>query len=791
VAVSINAGVAATLADGTYTDQLVFLNDTDGNGTTTRAVTLTVGGGSTELTVSPLAGMTIIGSSGGSIVPDELTYTLGNSSGSTITWTATKSQPWITLSSGGGTIPSGGQVSLTATANAASVGLLGPGLYSDSIVITNTGGAGSTSRPVTLTLLEGNQSFYITPQEGLVSNGPAGGPFAPAKIDYLFSNLGTQTISWSAAATPSWAGLSATSGQVAAGGQTVFTVSIDASVASGLAPGAYSDNVVITTDVAGSFARTLDLTVTGALQGLSTTPAQGLTSTGVEGGPFSPASMVYTLTNNDATTMTWSASVDQGWVDLSSSGGQLASGAQASLTASIDQAVAGGLALGGYSATIDIVNETSGMGTTTRTASLNVVSASGSTASSLSQFGITWTFDAPYPVGQFANGDWWVVGPVTIVAINPPSTSGSRTMNGSMVNPDPRKQSQAYDTTMYAQYAWPGSYLASKNAALDVSSSNPLVLPPNSSLVSTVSKSTPMVRPQLQGAAILTVLTAPAPIGSFRPAYCGDNKSIEFNVSQLDYSKLASLAPVGTTPPLATVEQWFERPWIDHVPDWIGRYTHPAENMPDYGREMCDEIGTAALMLHLNFTNAQKQKLLTRFVQLGIDFYGVVEAGGLNNWPAGGGHHSGRKWPILFAGLMLNDFDMSNIGFDSRVAFNEDGQTFYVAQTSPGVYNCGFGGYGPQDVGLAEWGNQHAKNKGQDDSTWFGNPYRTCCTANVWWGEVLAAYIMGSKALWNHDALFDYLDRYRSTAPTMGQAGWTISWTDFALDMWDSYRANY
>ncbi|HOI55253.1 MAG TPA: hypothetical protein PLP01_08395, partial [Phycisphaerae bacterium] len=31
----------------------------------------------------------------------------------------------------------------------------------------------------------------------------------------------------------------------------------------------------------------------------------------------------------------------------------------------------------------------------------------------ISQYGITWTLDKPALAGQFVNGDWWVVGPVT------------------------------------------------------------------------------------------------------------------------------------------------------------------------------------------------------------------------------------------------------------------------------------------------------------------------------------------------------------------------------------------
>ena len=72
---------------------------------------------------------------------------------------------------------------------------------------------------------------------------------------------------------------------------------------------------------------------------------------------------------------------------------------------------------------------------------------------SVSQYGITWTFDKPARVGQFVNGDWYVVGPVTVKAIDPKPLYGSeipkreldrmdkerkeeqRVRNGFMLNP--------------------------------------------------------------------------------------------------------------------------------------------------------------------------------------------------------------------------------------------------------------------------------------------------------------------------------------------------------------------
>ena len=46
-------------------------------------------------------------------------------------------------------------------------------------------------------------------------------------------------------------------------------------------------------------------------------------------------------------------------------------------------------------------------------------------------------------------------------------------------------------------------------------------------------------------------------------------------------------------------------------------------------------------------------------VQYGIDLYGCVKAG--YGWPAFGGHRSGRKLPILMAGLLLGDDAMKNV----------------------------------------------------------------------------------------------------------------------------------
>jgi len=429
--------------------------------------------------------------------------------------------------------------------------------------------------------------------------------------------------------------------------------------------------------------------------------------------------------------------------------------------------------------------------------------------SQISQFGITWTFDKDYTVGQFANGDYWVVGPVTIIRIQPASVElNSRTINGSMVNPSPRlKQTQAYDSAAYGRYARPGNYDPSLNVARpdsrDLSENNPLVVQSNCSLVSTESILQANDTTQLKAAAVLTVLDSPAKEGSFRPPYSGTDKTIRFNKEQLDYSLLANLKPEPGSPGLAVVERYFERPWIDHIPLWPARALHPVDNMPDYGREIATQIGVGALMLHLNFSTTQKEKLLVRYVQLGIDLYGIVQDGGEKNWTGMGGHASGRKWPILFAGLVLNDPNMKNIGrpdiidygpsHPEYVHFGEDDQTFYVTQAdvdithgsqwNPDRRDAQKIPYEQEDIGLPEWGIVHADDPESSNKFW-GTAYRQV-SSPCWGGFVLAAHIMKAKDLWNHDALFDYKDRYMQATPDWRQT------SRFVESMWDAYRDDY
>jgi hypothetical protein len=102
-----------------------------------------------------------------------------------------------------------------------------------------------------------------------------------------------------------------------------------------------------------------------------------------------------------------------------------------------------------------------------------------------------------------------------------------------------------------------------------------------------------------------------------------------------------------------------------------------------------------ALLLCTDLKPAQIEPLLLNFIQVGIDLGGMVGAGH-PGWTGWGGHGSGRKLPIVFAGLLLGDDELAHINQSfPTVSFGEDGQTLYGGgELSQALYNfLTIGGY--------------------------------------------------------------------------------------------------
>lgn len=393
-------------------------------------------------------------------------------------------------------------------------------------------------------------------------------------------------------------------------------------------------------------------------------------------------------------------------------------------------------------------------------------------ATELTQYGITWRFDRPCTVGKFVTGDHWVLGPVRIVEINPrpgpaPETDKTQVRTNQFGDAGLQDDREGRNGSMVVLKAGPSQGYDSRPRNFDpgLSIQLPCTLNVNESLISTVSNPDVNVsnfvhalmwsrEQQLQlalcSAAVLTCLAEQPPADTFRPPYAGTKKPF-YRLANLRWDLLPKLAPVGEVPDWEQFERYLQRPWLDHVSSWLYQVTGPSENQPSYGREFSRVVSMASLMLMLDVPKERKEKLTIGLVQLGIDLYGLTQSG--RQWPGDGGHWNGRKWPILFAGLLLNAPEMQHL--PPELIFSEDQQTYY------GKGWCG-------QTALFQMVGHHGPRRPYEErapDTWDGmdkrsESYRLCCTAKAWIGTALSVQLMKAKHLWQHDAYFEYCDRW-------------------------------
>jgi hypothetical protein len=273
-------------------------------------------------------------------------------------------------------------------------------------------------------------------------------------------------------------------------------------------------------------------------------------------------------------------------------------------------------------------------------------------ATSVTQYGMTFTFDGDYTVGQFANGDYYVVAPGSpgyITAITPNYSTGR---NGVEINPN--ASGQGFDDRAAG---WDAGRVASL----------PIELISGRSIVKATSDGhfvgTPDVdydddnRSYLETVSVLTVLAAAPSESSFRPPYCGAEKPV-VPVSDINLSLLPSLTSPGSAPAIATILRRFERIQLDHRPQWFGEQIRPKQHSTQYGGFIAKDNGDALARLLTNISAGNKELLATYICQYGIDQYYAIKNGSLSWTPANGGHCQGRKMIVVLTAYLLEDSTM-------------------------------------------------------------------------------------------------------------------------------------
>jgi hypothetical protein len=307
------------------------------------------------LSVSPSTGFSSSGNQGGPFSPSSTTYSVSNTGGGTLTWSVSADQSWVTVSPANGT--NSGIVTVSINSNANSL-TASPTPYTSTVTFISNGGTitrqvslAVNTPPVSTATVSGSISYtgsktgniYI----GLFTNSNlSGNPAYSTEIStpgsYSISNINPGT--YYAAAFMS------------TNGSTSYDSAIDPA-------GQYTGNPITLTSGQNLTGTNITLINPPTLSVLS---ISGFSSIGLAGGPFSPSSTTYSVSNSGGGTLTWSVSANQNWVTVSPTNGTNSGTVTVSINSNANSLTTSPTP---YTSTVTF---TSNGGTTTRQVSLTV-----------------------------------------------------------------------------------------------------------------------------------------------------------------------------------------------------------------------------------------------------------------------------------------------------------------------------------------------------------------------------------------------------------------------------------
>jgi hypothetical protein len=408
----------------------------------------------------------------------------------------------------------------------------------------------------------------------------------------------------------------------------------------------------------------------------------------------------------------------------------------------------------------------------------------GATASSVTVDTITWTFAESECVGQFANGEYWVQGPVSITDINPDAASGD---NGWQVNPSLIDDKLLTGSSCLGADGCGEQSLDSQGDNYDAAEMPSLPYTANGG--ESIVKADSTVPPPggcpgdtcLDVAAVLTVLDdVPTDNGAtvFRPPYMGTAKPL-YSTNDIE-TRLSALPELASTPTidaslptLAEADDAIERPNVSTHVQELSMFQAPLNvgldgvDSTPYGPQIGNvyvESVLRALIVKGGDDEAKRREVMIDAVQRGIDVHGALEMN--MNWYAAGAVNHSYMLPAVFAAFMLDNAGMKS-------AINDDPDSDGPFQEQADVY--------AGRNGNPVWG----QNRGDEASYWTelndpgsngtmydpygyidgGNlqaeqTYQWCCTTAHLKGNALIVHLMGMETVWSDDKSLDYVERW-------------------------------
>jgi hypothetical protein len=190
--------------------------------------------------------------------------------------------------------------------------------------------------------LNGPGALSVGPIYGMNHVGSFGGPFSPATNTYSLANFGTGNIHFTTVTAPvPWLTVTPSSGTITPGASITVAVTLNAN-ANTQTPGLHAGGSLIFNP--GAIGRPESLQVNA----FAFSPTTNFNSKGPSGGPFTPSSTTYTLSNSTPGVLNWGVTNTFTWDSLSATNGSLNGLATTNITVSITNAVANSLAIGVY-----------------------------------------------------------------------------------------------------------------------------------------------------------------------------------------------------------------------------------------------------------------------------------------------------------------------------------------------------------------------------------------------------------------------------------------------------------
>ena len=287
--------------------------------------------------------------------PTVQSVSISNTGGGTLSWSASDSAAWLSLSPASGT--GNGVVTASVT-----IGTLAAGSYSGTITLSATGAA-SVTIPVALTIT----AAPVPPALGLSPTSlsfTAQAGAHPAAQTLTVSNAGGGTLSWSVSNNASWISHSPTSGT----GNGAVTISV---TTGSLTAGTH--NGVVTLYASGAASVIVPVTFTVIATPTITLSPSSLSYAATQGAA-NPANQNVSLTNSGGT-LSWTVSDDASWLAVSPTSGS----GNSTLTTSVNTA---GLTAGTYNGTLTV----SAVGASSKTVAITLTVNAPATSSAT----LTW-----------------------------------------------------------------------------------------------------------------------------------------------------------------------------------------------------------------------------------------------------------------------------------------------------------------------------------------------------------------------------------------------------------------